>query len=238
MSTSTEAMPQRANGLATYFAVITSPRSAFDTLARIPTWGWAAIIGILLTVVGAIVSLPATLQIAHIAQQQRIAELPADSQVQANQAIAQFAPMLKYFIIGGSAVLPWIAWLIFALVYLIVAAIAGGSARFLNAWVAAVNAYAVSGIAQVVQAVILRARPIESMNSQADVYVIPSFAAFVHDNPKLAAFAYGYNVLYVWSYVVGVIALERVMKVSRPVAIITMVVLSVALALLGTTNAR
>src|ERR1700736_4033892 len=106
-------------------------------------WGWAAIIGFVLTVVGAIIGLPATLHMVQIQQQQQLSQMPADQQAQAQQAMAQFAPLMKYFIIGGTAVVPWIVWLIEAVIFLIAAALAGGVAKFKPAWVAAANAYVI-----------------------------------------------------------------------------------------------
>ena len=52
---------ERANGLATYLKVFYAPSEAFATLARVPTWGWAAIIGVILTLVSTLILMPATL---------------------------------------------------------------------------------------------------------------------------------------------------------------------------------
>ncbi|MDQ2818518.1 MAG: hypothetical protein M3T49_09990, partial [Candidatus Eremiobacteraeota bacterium] len=59
-----------------------------------------------------------------------------------------------------------------------------------------------------------------------DVLVLPSLGQVIHGGPKLVAFLSAYNVLYIWYYVVEAIALEQVLKVKRPAAIATVVVMS------------
>ena len=82
------APPEKANGLATYFKVIFAPGDAFATLARAPMWGWAALVGTVLTVVGTIVLMPATLHFIHATQEQSLSQMSAD------QAAAQYQKLL------------------------------------------------------------------------------------------------------------------------------------------------
>jgi len=239
VSTIVETAPQeRANGLLTYLSVITSPRAAFEQLFRTPMWGWAAIAGIVLTIFATIVMLPEQSHLAHVMQQQQLQQMTADQQARAASAIAKMAPYLKLTFIVGAVFQPWIGWLIAASVFLIAGALSGGEARFRNAWVLAVNAYAITAVALLVNAIILAMRGPDSLNSPLDTFVVPSLAMFVHGSPKLAAFLYAYNILYVWAYVVIAIGLEHVMKLSRTAAIVTVVILSLLLAGLGTLFAK
>jgi Yip1 domain len=228
----------RFSGLLTYFSIIFSPKAAFDRLSRVPTWGWAALLGIVLTLVAVILTGPAQLHMAATMQQQRIAQMPADQQAQARSAMAMAAGFTKVSIYVFTLIVPWFAWLLSAVVLLIAAALGGGEAKFARAWVASVNAYVIIAIAGIINAIIVALRDPTTVNSPADMATLPSLALLFHDSPKAAAFFAAYNVLYIWYYVVAVIALERVLKVSRPVAIATVVIYSLIWALLAMAAAR
>jgi hypothetical protein len=230
---------EQSNGFATYLKVLYAPGEAFATLARVPTWGWAAIIGLALTLVGTIFLTPATTHYAHIAQEQRLSQMPADQAAAAREAMAKM-PSWTYslFSIIGSFFGPWIFWLVGALVFLIGAALGGGEARFKGAWVCAVNLYIIAAIGSVIGGIILALRGAASVNSASDLYALPSLAMLVHGSPKVAMFLYGFNVINIWFYVTAVIALEHVMKMGRGAAIATVVVFAVLAAGLGALAAR
>ena len=105
----------RANGLATYFGVLFGPGEAFDTLARVPMWGWACVLGLIISIVAAIIGLPATLHIAQTAQQTAIAQAPADQQQAMRDGISHFTPFMAPSIIISVLIVTWIIWLIVAL---------------------------------------------------------------------------------------------------------------------------
>ncbi|MBC5825883.1 MAG: YIP1 family protein [Candidatus Eremiobacteraeota bacterium] len=218
--------PGRVNGLATYFSIVPTPKAAFAQLARTPMWGWAAVAGIVLTLIGSVLAAPATAHFAQIMQQQRLAQLPADQRQQAAAAMAASASFVNFFIAAGGVVTPWIVWLVTAAIFLAGAALLGGQARWKLAWVAAVNAYVISAIAAVIYGIILRLRGPLSVNSTADVYVLPSLSQFVHGSVKLAAFLAAYNVMYIWYYIVAIIALEQILKLRRSAAIGTGIAVS------------
>src|ERR1700694_2016989 len=88
-----------ANGFNTYVGVFVAPSEAFATLARVPMWGWACVLGMAITAVAAIVGLPATMHFAQIAQQAQLAQSPADQQQAMRDAIAKTAPLMPAFII-------------------------------------------------------------------------------------------------------------------------------------------
>src|SRR5580704_5094697 len=106
------ASAERANGVATYFGVLFSPNEAFETLARVPMWGWACLLGLIITIVASIVGLPATIHVAQVAQQAQIAQAPADQQQTMRDAIAKTQGLLPMFIIIGSLIFPWVSWVI------------------------------------------------------------------------------------------------------------------------------
>ncbi|MBC5805478.1 MAG: hypothetical protein DLM53_10505 [Candidatus Eremiobacter antarcticus] len=222
---------QRSSGLAKALSVIISPKAAFEQLAAMPAWGWAAIIGIALTLGAVLLSLHAQSHLVSVMQDQRIAQMPSEQQAAARTQLAKFASLSSIFIIIGALVGPWLAWLIAAVVFIIAAALGGGTATFGRAWVAAVNCYIVYGIAGLVNAIILSLRDPSTVNSMADVMSLPSLAMIVHPGIKLTAFLFNYNVLYIWYYVVVAIALYIMLKLSRTAAIVTAVLYSLIWAL-------
>jgi hypothetical protein len=236
MSTTLEAPearpPEKADGLATYLKVIYAPGEAFATLARVPTWGWAAIAGILLTIVGTFLALPASLHYSHIAQEQQFSQMPADQAAAAREFTAKI-PQWAYYIFGfiGALLGCFFAWLIASVVYLISAALGGGEAVFKKAWVTAVNLYIIPVLGSVAAGLILLLRGPENANTSADLFVLPSPAMLIHGPVKLAAFLYyGLNVVNIWYYIVAVIALQKMLKVSSVVAVVTVAVVGVLLA--------
>src|SRR5476649_1255628 len=108
----TTAPTEKANGLATYLSVLTSPTAAFTQLARTPMWGWAAVISIALAMVSIFISMPELLKVAAVAQAAQLAQMPADQQAQARQTMAAAAGVTKVIIIVSWIIIPWIAWLI------------------------------------------------------------------------------------------------------------------------------
>ncbi len=233
------AAAERSNGAVTYLETLYAPGEAFATLARVPTWGWAAIIGIALTLVGTFILLPATMHFTHIAQEKQLSQMSADQAAAARQAIAKL-PSWFYAVFGmlGASIIPWLFWLIGAIVFVIGASLSGGEARFKGAWVIAVNLYIIAALGSIISAVIVMLRGVNSVNTATDLYALPSLALLVHGSPKLEMFLYGFNIINIWFYIAAVIALEQVMKMSRGAAIATVVVLAVLGAGLGALFAK
>jgi hypothetical protein len=229
---------ERASGLATYFGVLFSPTEAFETLARVPMWGWACILGLIISLVAAIIGLPATLHIAQVAQQTAISQAPADQQQAMRDAIAKFTPFMGPSIFISVLIVTWIIWLISALVVLAAAAIGRGAAKFGNAWAAAVNLYAIPALGSLIANIILRLQGPENISKQSDAFVLPSLAMVVHGDAKLSAFLYAFNVINLWLYAVLAIALQRTMKVSSATAWVATVVFALLSALLAMAIAK
>ena len=229
---------QKSNGLATYLGIVVSPASACAQLARTPTWGWAAIAGIIISLAAIFVALPESHKIADLARQAQLAQMTAAQQEAVRERMGQFSLLFVIFAAVGGVIGPWIGWLIAAVLFFVAAVISGAVAKFLPAWVASVNAFAIAALAQLVNSVILALRGADAITSQQDAYALPSLAMFVHSSPKLAAILYSYNVINVWYFVVIVIALMAIMKMSRGAAIATAVIYSLLGAGFGALSAR
>lgn len=238
MASTTTAAPQKANGLATYLSVLWSPSEAFERLRQTPTWGWAALIGIALILISTVISMPEIVKVAQIAQDQRLATMPADQAAAARQAMASMRGLTPVFAIVGVTLVPWFIWLLSAIVYTIGGAVSGAGAKFSLAWVVSVNLGIIAFVGAVVNAVILVARGPDAITSPLDQYALPSLGMLVHDNVKLATFLNAYNVDYVWLYIVSIVALERTLLMKRGAAIATVVIYSLIGAGLGSAFAR
>jgi hypothetical protein len=229
---------EKANGLATYLQVLYAPSAAFAQLARTPMWGWAAVAGIALMLAATIISLPEITRIAEIGQQKALSDMSADQAAQARQGMAAAAGFTRGFILIAPLIGAWIIWLIVSLVYLVSAAVTGGKASFQTAWVAAVNASAVSFVVQVVNAVILALRGPDSISSAQDAYAIPGLAMFVHGNVKLGAFLNAFSIGTIWQYFVAFYALQEMLKMNRNAAIGAVIFLALLTGALGALFAR
>lgn len=229
---------ESANGVATYFGVLFSPSEAFDTLSRVPMWGWACVLGLIISLVAAIVGLPATMHIAQIVQQAQIAQAPVDQQQPMRDTLSKIAPFMGVTIFISVLVGTWMIWLVSALFVLAGAAISRGLVSFGAAWVLAVNAYAIPALGLLVQNIILRLQGPENLTKQSDAYVLPSLAMLIHGDTKTVAFLYAFNVINLWLYAVMAIGLQRMMKMSAVAAWVTVIVIALIGALLAMAFAK
>jgi Yip1-like protein len=222
----TSAPVEKANGLATYFAVLTSPSAAFDQLKRTPMWGWAALVSIALMLIATIVSMPELLKVAHIQQEAAFSQMPADQQAQARQNVAMAGTFTRVILYCIPFIAPWIIWLISSIVFTIGAAVSGAAPRFSLAWVVAVNASAVAWVGAVINAIILALRGPDAIAVAADANALPSLSMLMHDGVKMTAFLNAYNVVNIWFYIVAAIGLERTLGAKRGGAVATVIVYS------------
>jgi hypothetical protein len=201
-------------------------------------WGWAALIGIALMVASLIIMFPEQVKLAHVEQAKALAQMPADQAAQARQGMAAAGGITSAFIIGAGFIVPWIIWLISAVVYLIGAAASGASPKFSLAWVVAVNAAAVAFLGALVNSVIVALRGADAISGPMDLQAIPSLAMLAPGNIKLATFLATFSLVYVWFYIVAVIALENTLKMKRTAAIITVALYALISGGLGAFFAR
>jgi hypothetical protein len=223
---------EKANGLSTVVNVITAPREAFETLRVSPTWGWAFLVAIVLTLLGQYLATPATI---HAVQ----ASWPA--QVAANPQLAAASPQAQQNALNISmAVIRW-TWLISPLIVLLSALIATivmlifkavgrGDAGFKQLWCAAVNVAVVSvGISSLVNGLIATVRGAASYNSTSDAYkAVPSLAWLMpHATVKVSAFLAAFSVISIWAAVLLAMAMIYVARTSKVNATICAVVMLV-----------
>ena len=238
MATTAPATQTGANGLATYFNVLFAPNAAFAQLALTPMWGWAAVAGMILMLAAMIIMLPEQQALAHVMQMKQLATMPADQAAQAKQAMAQYAGISTFFIVFAGLIVPWVSWLLSSIVFVIGAAVSGAQPKFSMAWVAAVNASAVAWVVAIVNSIIVAIGGPDQIGGPMDIQRIPSLAMLFPGSPKLDAFLATFSIGYLWFYIVAVIALERVLRMSRPAAIVTVLLYALLAGGIGAAFAR
>jgi len=221
----TKAPPEKANGLATYLSVLTSPTAAFTQLARTPMWGWAALIGLVLAIVGAILIQPAALHATQALQQQMLSHATADQQAQIRDSLARQNAGAGWKPYVNTAVATGLSWLLVSLIVLMAASLGGGAATFVKAWTLAINAALPGVLGIVVNALIIALRGPASVNSFSDLIALPSLGMVATNNPVLAAFLSQINPFQIWYYVVLVLGIETMLKSSRPASVTAVIVI-------------
>jgi len=213
-------------GLATYLDVVIAPRRAFARLAGAPTWGWAALCGLALTLVAVLVSERAQLHLLALSEAHRLAALPPGERLSERIAAAQVAPMRPALFVIGALVAPWLYWSLLSVFFFLAAAIGRGQARLGSAWVLAINSYAPYGIAGVINALLVAVADPASLTSATSVVRLPSPRWLVHDDPRLAGFLSAYHVGDLWYLAIVALALHTLMRLSWLAALLATVALS------------
>ncbi|MBV8461445.1 MAG: YIP1 family protein [Candidatus Eremiobacteraeota bacterium] len=206
-------------GLVTYVRVLVAPRRAFSDLVVNPTWGWAALCGLGLTLAAVLLSERAQLHMMALMEAQRMAAMPPGERVREQIAAAQVASLRPTFLVIGALVAPWFVWLLIAIFFWIVALVSGARPKVSWAWTATLNSYAVYGVAGVINATLVALTDPATISRPTDLVLLPSPAMLAPHSQQLAAFLTAYNVGTLWYYVVVFIALETLLRMSRTAAV-------------------
>lgn len=212
-----------AFGLVSYVWVLIRPRAAFERLKSTPTWGWAAVVGLLLTLAAFLIAERAQLHVLAAAESHRIAALPPSERVRAQIAQLHVAGSLKTLFIVGALLGPWMTWFLMALFFFMTTAISRARASFGMAWVVALNSYAIYALGGIVNAAVLAARDPNQVNSALDLVAVPSLGWLFPHSPAIAAFLSAYSPFNIWHYAIVAGALMLVLNVPRAAAVVATV---------------
>jgi len=238
---------ENRGGLAVALAIFSAPKQAFASLAAVPTWGWAFLIGVVLLVGGSFLSQAATLHYMAATIPQKLLESPAIQKLPADQQQSMVAMQL-----GVATTFAKFAWvtapitillgaLLQSVGFLIVAKIAKSPVGFKRFWAVAINIAIVSiGLSSVVTGLILTLRGADSVTSAADIYrAVPSLSWVAPGaSVKLAAFLAGFSVFSIWSAFLATYGLMYTGQVPKTTAITGAAVLLLLGALLGAAFAQ
>jgi hypothetical protein len=164
-----------ASGLTNVVNTIVSPKEAFEALREAPTWGWALIIGAILSIIGYFLALPASHHATLVAMQSLTSgpSFSTMSDVQKQQMLASANPGAVRDVLGaiGPVIFLLIAVLLNTLFMLIANAIGKGQADFKRLWCGSMNiAVPTFALGQLVAGIIAVLRGPDSFTSMADLF--------------------------------------------------------------------
>jgi hypothetical protein len=218
-----DAGARSSNGLAVLWDVIVAPREAFATLRERPYVGWAFLATCILGMAGALLQIPAGEHVAvatlssNATHDPRIAAMTPE-QIQQTITISK---TVQHWTWAFYPVIAALAFLVTAIVLLVLNAIGRGDGSFRKSLAIAANVGFLSfGINYFVIGVLAALRGGDAFNVTLDlISLMPSFAWLAPGAPvKLATFLAGFNIFSLWSFVLLALGMRVTMRVSPAVA--------------------
>ena len=241
MTESPQSAP-KASGLQTVLNTIASPKEAFETLRVAPTWGWAAIISIVLVFVGGLLFAPAS-QHATLGFAQHFVTTPmaanmsdAQKQKMVDDALHPSTVKTMLGLVANSVIIPFLACVLNALFLLIGNAIGKGTSSFKNYFSSSMNVLVPTfGLAQLAAGLIGYFRGADSFNSYGDLFrVLPSLAWIVPGHGYAVGFFSAFSIFAIWGLYLNAMSLKVMGGVKPTVAwTVSIVILVLMAAALG-----
>ncbi|MBV8245051.1 MAG: hypothetical protein JOZ38_03935 [Candidatus Eremiobacteraeota bacterium] len=234
MTSETSALPERKNGLTTVLNTVIAPREAFESLRDGPTWGWAYVIVMALSVVGWFIALPVNDHIAVVMTQNMIAHnvlgmgsLTDEQKARALERAAHPAVLNRVFGLAILAIVPFLVVFIETLFLLAGNAIGRGKSTFKQLWAAAMNINVVTfGLFTLAISIVAVLRGPASFSTSAEYYRdIPTLALLVpQGSPGMVAFFATIQPFSLWGLFLMATALIVIGNASRAVSWATAIV--------------
>ncbi len=207
------------SGLKTAWDTIVAPKDAMLALRAAPTWGWALLIVVVVSIATSYIVTPAAVHGLQTdwpnmgAKNPALAGLSADVQ----QRQLAFAMKITGLVWIFSPIFAAIAALIGAVVLLIFNALGHGDGSFGKYWAAQWNIGLVSALGAIALAVVVLARGVDGFATpQAVQEALPSFGMLVPaSSVKLHAFLGAFTPFSIWASGLEVAALAIVGRVPR-----------------------
>jgi len=228
----------KANGVKTALDTIIAPKEAFESIRNTPTWSFALIISIAISMICSYLVIPAA-QHAIVAdwpnQLAKSPQLASMTAAQQQAALAMGQKISSFFFLFFILLVP-IGNLVSAAVMSLFNSLGRGEGSFAKYWAASCNIGVVAwGVYSIVLAIVVLARGADSFNTSMSVQqAIPSLAMLVPGaSAKLTAILYPFNPITLWGVVLVSLAMETIGRVPRLqawLAGITMFLLPIAIA--------
>lgn len=208
----------KANGLKTVVDTIVAPKEAFESIRVAPTWVWALLIALVVTLVSWYLATPASVHAVAADWPNTVAKTPSLAGATAEQQQAGLAMGQK---IAG---LIWIFTPIFVLIGVLIAtvimaifnALGRGDGTFGKYWAAQCNIAVVYALGALVLAVIVLVRGPDSFNTAQSVQeAIPNLGMLVPGTGKLHVFLSVFTPFSLWAMGLSIAALAIVGHVPR-----------------------
>ena len=216
----------RNAGLAIVLDMLVAPNEAYAKIRATPTWVWAYIIALVLTVAGALLIGPAmkhamvTSLPAQLAAMPAIAKLPPAEQQAQIERIMSVQVLIARFSWAVSIIAIPLIVAIQSLVMLLANRIGGGDGTFRRFWSLGMNVAVPGGIGVLLSGIIALIRGADSFTRVGDVSaVMPSLGMLVPPDLRFAhGFLSGVTVIILWQTVLIVLGMVGVARISKPVA--------------------
>ncbi|HET7814459.1 MAG TPA: hypothetical protein VFL13_08805 [Candidatus Baltobacteraceae bacterium] len=214
---------EKPNGLSTVVNTIAAPNEAFETLSRVPTWGWACVIALILLLVGTFLQGPASRHAGVAMMQHAVTNSSIFANMSAEkkqEAVANAGkPNASSYVVV--AIMLFVAVFFNTLFMLIGNAIGRGQADFKRLWCGSMNiAVPTLGLSAIALGLITTIRGADSFNSTSDLYAaVPGLGMLFHNgSPVLAAFFSAITVFSLWGWFLNATMLRVMAKTSAGVA--------------------
>jgi len=242
----TETALKPRSGLLTAIDVIIAPQAAFERIAVAPTWFWALLVTIVVSVIYSFVTLPAAEHVVDASVPQILAHSPQISALPAAVQQKQIAQIMKFyhffvqinFIVQPVSIL--ITALLQAIVLLVINIAAKGKANFSKIWSLIANVSVVGyGVTLLVMMLVIVLRGPDAFDSLASIVnTMPGLALLVPaDAHVLAAFLAPFNVTNLWASVLFYAGMRTIAGIKATPAIIGPVLMMLTVALISAGNA-
>lgn len=232
-----------ANGLKTVADTIVAPSEAFAEIRAVPTWGWALLVSLALSMLGSYLMVPALSHAMTAGWPALIAQNPQLAQLTPEQQQRQLELALKFVQLGWMALLVMLPFFLLLQTVLLAVfnALGRGAGSFKQYWAAAVNiSVPAFALYSLVGAVIAIARGPESFASLRSVQTsLPSLALLAPDaGVKVTAALATVNPFSIWGAVLAALALLVIGRVPRLQAVLAAVLWLALPALFSFATAR
>jgi hypothetical protein len=242
----TETALKPRSGLLTAIDIIIAPQAAFERIAVAPTWAWALLLTIAVSVMYSFVTLPAAQHVVDasvpqiLAHNAQIASLPAAEQP---KQIARIMGFYHFFVKINFIVQPFsilITALLQTVALLVINIAAKGKANFSRLWSLTANISVVGyGVTLLVMMLVIVLRGPEAFDSLAAIVnTMPGLGLLAPpDAHVLGAFLAPFNVTNIWASVLFVIGMRTIAGIKTVPAIIGPVLMMFTLAIISAGNA-
>ena len=210
----------KANGLKTALDVVIAPKEAFESLRRVPTWGWALLIVIVLYAIASYLLTPAVLHATQADWPRQVATNPQLSRLTPDeqQRYLTISLGIVRWIWLFSPIVAVIAIVVQTVVMLVFKALGRGTASFSTLWASAVNIQIpVLAINSLITVIIVMLRGADSYNSSAEIQTaMPSLGLLVDPALiKLHGFLAAFNPFTLWGCGLTIAAMIVAARVDR-----------------------
>lgn len=208
----------KANALKTVVDTIVAPKEAFESIRVAPTWGWALLIALVMTLVSWYLVTPASLHAVVADWPNTVAKTPAlaGQTAEQQQAALAMAQKITSFVWIFTPIFVVIGILIGTVVMAIFNALGRGEGTFGQYWAAQCNIAVVSTLGVIILAVIVLVRGPDGFTTAQSVQeAMPNLGVLAPGTGKFHTFLSVFTPFSLWAMGLSIAALAIVGRVPR-----------------------